>query len=115
MAEDRKRVVVLGSGFAGIRFARELDPRRFEVTLVSPRNHFLFTPLLPSTTVGTLEFRSVIEPVRVLCPRARFHQAAARAVDTSRRTVACEGVPDGRPFDHPWPFDGRTVFDLPAV
>lgn len=30
----------------------------------SPRNHMLFTPLLASTTVGTLEFRSIAEPVR---------------------------------------------------
>ena len=32
---------------------------KFDVTVVSPRNHFLFTPLLPSTSVGTLEFRCV--------------------------------------------------------
>lgn len=37
--------------------AREINKERYDVTVVSPRNHFLFTPLLPSTTVGTLEFR----------------------------------------------------------
>jgi NADH:ubiquinone reductase (non-electrogenic) len=31
---------------------------------VSPTNHFLFTPLLASTTVGTLEYNSIQEPVR---------------------------------------------------
>ena len=36
----------------------------YDVVIVSPRNHFLFTPLLPSTTVGTIEFRSIIEPIR---------------------------------------------------
>ena len=36
------------------------------ITVVPPRNHFLFTPLLPSTTVGTLEFRCVQEPVRTI-------------------------------------------------
>lgn len=97
--ESRERVVVLGTGFAGIRFARNLDPRRFDVTIISPRNHFLFTPLLPSTTVGTLEFRSVIEPVRLACPKARFHQAFARSVDPAGKTVACESALDGRAFD----------------
>jgi NADH dehydrogenase FAD-containing subunit len=29
------------------------------VQVVSPRNHMVFTPLLASTTVGTLEARSV--------------------------------------------------------
>ncbi len=37
--------------------AKDLDKEKFHVSIVSPRNHFLFTPLLPSTTVGTLEFR----------------------------------------------------------
>lgn len=40
-----------------VETAREVDKEKYEVTVISPRNHFLFTPLLPSTTVGTLEFR----------------------------------------------------------
>lgn len=40
-----------------VETAREIDKEKYEVTVISPRNHFLFTPLLPSTTVGTLEFR----------------------------------------------------------
>lgn len=39
--------------------AREINKDKYAVTVVSPRNHFLFTPLLPSTAVGTLEFRLV--------------------------------------------------------
>lgn len=53
----REKVLILGVGWGGFRLARDLDKRRFDVSVVSPRNHFLFTPLLPSTTVGTLEFR----------------------------------------------------------
>ena len=36
------------------------------MTVVSPNNYFNFTPLLASCCVGTLEFRSAIEPVRPL-------------------------------------------------
>ena len=39
--------------------ARVLDKKKFDVTVISPRNHFVFTPLLPSTAVGTIEFRCV--------------------------------------------------------
>lgn len=35
-----------------------------DVTLVSPRNYFLYSPLLPSASVGTVEQRSIVEPVR---------------------------------------------------
>lgn len=115
-----EKVVVLGSGFAGVRIARELGDR-FDVTLVSPRNHFLFTPLLPSTTVGTLEFRSVVEPVRAVCPEARFIQAFARAADPVRKVVDCEGALDGR--DYEIPYDSLIIavgaatqtFGLPGV
>lgn len=54
---EKQKVVILGVGWGGFRVAKDLDKSKFDVTIVSPRNHFLFTPLLPSTTVGTLEFR----------------------------------------------------------
>jgi NADH dehydrogenase FAD-containing subunit len=34
---------------------KELEKAHYDVTIVSPRNYFLFTPLLPSVTSGTLE------------------------------------------------------------
>ena len=36
-----------------------------DVIIVSPTNYFNFTPLLASCSVGTLEFRSAIEPVSI--------------------------------------------------
>ncbi len=38
----------------------------YEVILVSPRNYFLYTPLLPAVATGTMEERSIVEPVRNL-------------------------------------------------
>jgi len=49
---------------------RKLHTDQFNVTIISPRNYFLFTPLLPSTTTGELESRSIIEPIRNYCVRA---------------------------------------------
>lgn len=60
----KKRVVIVGSGWGGFRLATDIDKQKNIVHVISPRNHFLFTPLLPSTTVGTLEFRGIQEPVR---------------------------------------------------
>ena len=54
----------MGAGWGGFRLASDIDKEKYDVTVLSPRNHFLFTPLLPSTSVGTLEFRCVQEPVR---------------------------------------------------
>ena len=60
----RKRLVILGTGWGSYSVLRKVDKKLFDAIVISPRNHFLFTPLLASTTVGTLEFRSIIEPVR---------------------------------------------------
>jgi NADH:ubiquinone reductase (non-electrogenic) len=86
------RLVILGTGFAGVSLLRRITPSLYDVTVVSPRNHFLFTPLLPSTTVGTVEFRSIIEPVRTMRRDITFIQATATALDTERRTLTCQGV-----------------------
>ena len=39
---------------------------KYEIILVSPRNYFLYTPLLPAVATGTCEERSIVEPVRNL-------------------------------------------------
>ena len=65
-----------------------------QVTLVNPKNYFLFTPLLASTTTGRTSKSSIIEPVRSFCRRAdssdvRFVESEAIAVDFAAQTVQC--------------------------
>jgi len=67
---------------------------KFDVTVVSPRNYFLFTPLLASTTSGLLEVHSIMDPVRKFCLRggrqeARFVEMEATKVDPVKKTVTC--------------------------
>jgi hypothetical protein len=40
-----------------------IDTDQYEVVCVSPRNHFVFTPMLPSTAVGELGLRWISWPV----------------------------------------------------
>ena len=40
-----------------------IDVEQYDVICVSPRNFFMFTPMLPSTAVGTVEFRWADGPV----------------------------------------------------
>lgn len=75
------RLVVLGTGFGAFSVLKDLSPNRYAVTIVSPRNHVLFSPLLPSTTVGTIEFLSIAEPIRRVASDASFVQAEAIGLD----------------------------------
>lgn len=70
--------------------------------IVSPRNHFLFTPLLPSTTVGTLEFRAIQEPVRTI-PQIHYYQSVVSEINFDKHTVTCGDVfKEGYSFDLPY-------------
>lgn len=67
--EKKKTLVILGSGWGAISLLKNLDTTLYNVVIVSPRNYFLFTPLLPSVPTGTVELRSIIEPVRSVTRR----------------------------------------------
>lgn len=84
----KKKITILGAGFAAFRFLKKIDTEKFDVTVVSLRNHFLFTPLLPSTTVGTIEFRSIIEPIRNI-KNINFIQSKGTNVDTENNNIFC--------------------------
>ncbi|XP_076106487.1 uncharacterized protein LOC143075081 isoform X5 [Mytilus galloprovincialis] len=92
--EKRERLVILGTGWGSYSVLKTIDKNKFDVIVVSPRNHFLFTPLLCSTTVGTLEFRSVIEPVRNTIFRQpdHFHLSFATKLDIENKKIHCESV-----------------------
>jgi NADH:ubiquinone reductase (non-electrogenic) len=106
MSPPSSRLLIVGSGFAAVTLLKHLRARAYDVTVVSLRNHFLFTPLLPSTTVGTIEFRSIIEPIRMR-RNITFLQAVATSLDLDRRTVSCANAVDGRVFS--LPFDELVV------
>ncbi|KAF5350487.1 hypothetical protein D9756_008688 [Leucocoprinus leucothites] len=92
---NKQRVVILGSGWGGYGLLRSIDKERYDVVVVSPNTYFNFTPLLASTSVGTLEFRAAIEPVRKYAPALTYYQAWCDEIDFKRKTLTC--MPATRP------------------
>ncbi|KAL3740238.1 hypothetical protein ACJRO7_021509 [Eucalyptus globulus] len=92
-----------------------LDMSIYDIVCVSPRNHMVFTPLLPSTCVGTLEFRSVTEPVNWIepalaaTPYSYFHLASCTGIDTAKHEVYRETVGYGRLSQEPYRF--KVAYD----
>jgi len=101
-SQKKSNLVVLGSGFAAFSLLKQIDTNTFDVTAVSPRNYFLFTPLLPSTTVGTIGFRSIIEPIRTASPNVRYYHARCTHIDLEGKHVVCQGEVDHRQFRLPY-------------
>lgn len=93
-SKHKPKLVVLGSGWGSVALLKQLHPGDYHVTVVSPVNYFLFTPMLPSATVGTLELRSLVEPIRRIVQRVKGHFLRAEAVDVelSERLVEVKQV-----------------------
>lgn len=104
---ERPRVLVLGCGFAGFAFLSNLRERDWELTLVTPRNYFLFTPLLASAVSGTVEFRSILEPARRRLRHVRVIEASAEAADWPGGRIHCRGAVTGEEFS--LPFDRLVI------
>jgi NADH dehydrogenase len=106
--KHKPKLVILGTGWGSIALLKTLHPDEYHVTVVSPSNHFLFTPMLPSATVGTLELRSLVEPVRKIVARVKGHflKATAEDVDFSEKLIECSSIgPDGKERRFYLPYD----------
>ena len=84
----RARVVILGSGWSGYKALRDLSPKRYQLVVISPRSYFVFTPLLASTSVGTLEYRCAMEPIRRR-KGTQLYEAWADHIDFQGKSVRC--------------------------
>lgn len=88
----RERVVILGSGWGGYTFSREVSPKLYSPIVISPRTYFVFTPLLTDAAGGSIDFSNITEPIRDRSCKADYIQAAARWIDFKNKTVVCEST-----------------------
>ena len=63
---QRKRVVIVGAGFAGIAAARALRHADADILLIDRRNHHIFQPLLYQVATAVLAPAEIAEPIRQL-------------------------------------------------
>src|SRR5271168_5526958 len=62
----RKRIVIVGGGFAGIAAARALRRCDADVILIDRRNHHIFQPLLYQVATAVLAPSEIAAPIRQL-------------------------------------------------
>ncbi len=95
--KDRKKIIILGGGFAGIWVLRRLENKfendfTIDISMVSKDNFFLFTPMLPEVASGMIETRHIVTPVRAFCKRASFYEATVRTIDFQKKQVTISNV-----------------------
>ncbi|KAL1952509.1 hypothetical protein VTO42DRAFT_5171 [Malbranchea cinnamomea] len=88
---EKKTLVILGTGWGSVSLLKKLNTENYNVIVISPRNFFLFTPLLPSCTTGLVEHRSIMEPIRNILRHkktaVKYYEARATKIDYERKVV----------------------------
>jgi len=98
--------------------SRKLDKNKFQPIIVSPRSYFVFTPLLASTSVGSIEFRTTLESVRARRSGVEFIQGWGNDVNFNKKSLQIEEAATSASTDTAGLYDRDTgpekgqLFDL---
>lgn len=90
---DKKRIVIIGGGFAGISLAKKLKDLEVQVVLIDKRNYHTFQPLLYQVSTSGLEPDSIAYPIRKVLNRLKdfhFRLALVEKVDPVSRKVVTD-------------------------
>nr|WP_228804428.1 NAD(P)/FAD-dependent oxidoreductase [Nocardia farcinica] len=126
-AASRRRVVIVGSGFAGFTCAKHLcrtlawtGEDDVEIVLVTPNDYMLYTPLLPDVAGGLIDPRFVVISLADSLPRVRLVVATAESVDLANKTITVTS-PHHAPRELSWdrlvltPGSVTRLFDVPGL
>jgi NADH:quinone reductase (non-electrogenic) len=94
---SRRRVVVVGGGFAGVQVVRGLRRAPVDVTLIDRQNFMLFQPLVYQVATGALSPAEIAVPLRSLFRRQRNARVVLGEVtgfDLDRNEVVVERLPN---------------------
>ena len=118
---EKKRIVILGGGFAGMRTAECLEQQlrrdpAVSIALVSDTNALLFTPMLAEVAGGSLEPSHISTPLRSSLHRTEFIRGRVDTVDLEARRVILDTdhTPSGSTSRREIPYD-QLVLALGSV
>lgn len=124
MATDRRRVVILGAGFAGLAACEALAEGpasdRFDILVVDRHTYNTFQPLLYQVATAGLNAGDIAYAIRSYLarhPTVTFRKATVAGVDFERREVLLEGTTDRLGYDYLVIATGATTnyFGVPGA
>lgn len=70
--EGRKRIIIVGGGFGGLKLARKLKSDKFQVVLLDKNNYHIFQPLLYQVATAGIEPSAISFPFRKIFKRREY-------------------------------------------
>lgn len=87
----KKRVVIIGGGFAGVELARSIDKKLFDIVLIDKLNHHQFQPLFYQVATSQIEPSSISFPLRYIFksnPNIQVRMAEVQEIHPENNTIA---------------------------
>lgn len=87
---SRKRLVIVGAGFGGLRLAQDLKKSDFEIVLIDKNNYHQFQPLMYQVATARLEPASISFPLRKVfqyCKNVKIRIAEVLSIDPEQKCV----------------------------
>lgn len=88
----RKKIILVGGGFAGIEFAKKLkNKEQYEILLIDKQNHHMFQPLFYQVACSMIDVNSIIFPFRKVFQgfhNMEFRMAEVQSVDTQKQEIS---------------------------
>ena len=82
---DKKRVVIIGGGFGGLKLAEKLKKSKFQVVLIDKNNYHQFPPLLYQVASSGLEYNEISFPYRKIFQKRKNFYFRLAEVSCNRR------------------------------
>lgn len=86
----KKKIIVVGGGFAGIHLVRKLDEDLFDILLIDKINHYQFQPLFYQVATSQIEPASISFPLRYIFKRqenVQIRLAEVLSVDIEKKQL----------------------------
>ncbi len=87
---DKKRIVIAGAGFAGLKLARKLCKKKYQVVLLDRNNYHQFQPLMYQVATSGIEPSAISFPLRPVfrnCKDVHIRLAEIISVNTDENYV----------------------------
>ncbi|MBK8847881.1 MAG: NAD(P)/FAD-dependent oxidoreductase [Bacteroidetes bacterium] len=89
--QERKKLIIIGAGFAGLALLRKLKNKPFDITLIDKNNYFTFQPLLYQVSMGGLGPDAIAYPIRKILRKHRnvtFRMCELTHIHADQNTIA---------------------------